>query len=141
MAEGGFDFVEFLKMEAKAANQRHLKDYRVKPPPAKHRYVDDDGYILFDDRYDPTARARKKQKKTHPKVLAARRNKTTSGALEAWFEGMPPGVNIPIAGTSKDGLGMGPHHAECLSETFFAVSVTHTQSHPVEKSPAYHTYI
>lgn len=38
----------------------------------------------------------------HPKILQARKNGTCTKQLEEYYQGLPPKVNIPLAGTSSN---------------------------------------
>lgn len=112
------DAAAFKKEEWKWASLSRRKDYFLEKPTRNHRYVNDKGVAVFDDRYDYTSHLGKPQK-PHPKIVAAIKNRTITQQLHVWYHGIPPKIKIPIAGSSSYGLG-------CLPIDSSAVSSSHT---------------
>lgn len=117
-AESKMPLSEFLKSEIQWAKSTTRKDHLLHLPPKNHLYVDKNGVQrVLDTRYDPTkspysrseAFRRRRLKKPHPKLVAARANKTVNDRLEAYYmyfetsthKGQLVWHHIPLAGKSR----------------------------------------
>lgn len=87
-------------MESDFVAQARRQDCLVRRPTKRVCYINDDGgAATFDNRFNYGSFQRTR---AHPKVTAAKRNRTFSKKVDRWFRGIDPGLNVPIAGISKD---------------------------------------
>jgi hypothetical protein len=118
LPESKMPFSEFLKSEGQWAKSTARKDHLLQLPQKNHVYVDKNGdKRVLDARYEqpktPYCRAelirKRRLKKPHPKLVAARANKTVNDELEAYYmyfeasthKGHLVWHHIPLAGTSR----------------------------------------
>lgn len=115
--DGRHDPIAFRKLEVQWAAQGRRKDYLLDIPSPGHRYVDDNGDILFDDRY--VMKSQMKVFKPHPKIVEATKNGTLTPALERYYYAVPAHINYPITGVSKEpgALGFLPVDSSAVSSS------------------------
>lgn len=83
-------------------------------PPAdtKTLYFNERGHpdFKFDGRFDPPRLLKKSSspERLHPKVREARQRGVLTERLKAYWLNVDPTVNVPLAGFSKDGVGLEP---------------------------------
>lgn len=83
-------------------------------PPAdtKTLYFNERGHpdFKFDGRFDPPRPLKKSSspERLHPKVREARQRGVLNERLKAYWLNVDPTVNVPLAGFSKDGVGLEP---------------------------------
>lgn len=90
----------FAKLEA-ALVKKH-RDRLSELPKKGFRYVDAKGRRLFDDFYDFHPQRAEKKKSPHPKLVEAEKAGQLTRQLQEWYGGLEPGINIPIAGVSRE---------------------------------------
>lgn len=138
-AESKMPFSEFTASEIQWAKSSARKDHLLHLPPKNHLYVDKNGHQrILDTRYDQTKSPycrvevirKRRLKKPHPKLVAARANKTVNDQLEAYYmyfetsthKGQAIWHHIPLAGTPR---------AVCFSPTHWQ-ALTHSPPHMTE---------
>lgn len=65
-------------------------------------YLDSRRQAKWDNRYEMNPQCKVPIGERHPKILQSRRNGTYSRRLNEYYQGLPPKVNIPLAGTASN---------------------------------------
>jgi hypothetical protein len=65
-------------------------------------YLDSRKQAKWDNRYEMTSQCKPPIGERHPKILKAKKNGTYTKQLNDYYQGLPPKVNVPLAGTASN---------------------------------------